>query len=357
MEESDLVGPPPSLGARPGRAPRPARLLPRTSTNAVPAVHSGLPVYSVRMTFNPNAEIRSDNVSAAGRGGGGFSPRGGGRGGGGLKLGGGAGCLLLVVVLIYTLIGGNPLDLLGGGSSTQQGPAAEGGSLDHCLTGADANERDDCLVQATVESADSTWGQLAPAEGIDFVEAQGRIFEDQVQTGCGAATADVGPFYCPADMTLYVDVSFFDSLATQYGADGGQLAKMYVVAHEYGHHIQYLTGVMETADRSQTGPQSDGVRLELQADCYAGVWAHHAANSVDDEGNAMLQPLTAEDIESALSAASAVGDDHIQGDVAGGQVRPETWTHGSSEQRRAWFTTGYEQGTIASCDTFAADQV
>ncbi|WP_341856509.1 neutral zinc metallopeptidase [Brachybacterium sp. GPGPB12] len=308
------------------------------------------------MTFNPNAEIRSDNVSAAGRGGGGFSPRGGGRGGGGLKLGGGAGRLVAR---------GGP-DLHAGrrqpaGPARRQqhaeGPAAEGGSLDHCLSGADANERDDCLVQATVESADSTWGQLAPAEGIDFVEAQGLIFSDQVQTGRGAATADVGPFYCPADMTLYVDVSFFDSLATQYGADGGRLAKMYVVAHEYGHHIQYLTGVMETADRSRTGPQSDGVRLEPQADCYAGVWAHHAARSVDDEGNAMLRPLTAEDIESALSAASAVGDDHIQGDVAGGQVRPETWTHGSSERRRAWFTTGYEQGTIASCDTFAADQV
>jgi predicted metalloprotease len=310
------------------------------------------------MTFNPNAEIRSDNVTAAGRGGGGFSPRGGrgGRGGGGLKLGGGAGCLLLVVVVVYALIGGNPLDLLGGGSA-RQAPVAEGGSLDHCLTGADANERDDCLVQATVESADSLWAQLAPEAGIDFVEAQGVVFTDQVQTGCGAATADVGPFYCPADMTLYVDVSFFDALASQYGADGGQLAKMYVVAHEYGHHIQHLSGSMQSADRSQTGPQSDGVRLELQADCYAGVWAHHAANTVDDEGNAMLAPLTEDDIASALSAASAVGDDHIQGDVAGGQVQPETWTHGSSEQRRAWFTTGYEQGTVVACDTFSAPEV
>ena len=305
------------------------------------------------MTFNPNAEIRSDNVSAAGRGGGGFSPRGG---RGGLKLGGGAGCLLLVVVVIYALLGGNPLDLLGGGTA-QQGPAAEGSALESCLTGADANERDDCLVQATVESADSTWGRLAPEAGIDFVESQGVIFEDQVQTGCGAATADVGPFYCPADMTLYVDVSFFDALTTQYGADDGQLAKMYVIAHEYGHHVQNLSGEMASADRSQTGPQSDGVRLELQADCYAGVWAHHAANSVDDEGNAMLQPLTEADIDSALSAASAVGDDHIQGDVAGGQVRPETWTHGSSEQRRTWFTTGYEQGTIGACDTFSVDEV
>lgn len=322
----------------------------------VPPAHSSRPVYSVAMTFNPNAEIRSDNVSASG-GGGGLRPGGGGfRPGGGLKIGGAGGCLLLVVVVSYALLGGNPLDLLGGGSS-QQAPAAQGGSLEHCQTGADANEQDDCLVQATVESGDSLWAQLAPEAGIDFTEPQGQVFEGSVQTGCGAATADVGPFYCPADMTLYVDVTFFDSLTTQYGADGGQLAKMYVVAHEYGHHIQNLSGTMQSMDRSQTGPQSDGVRLELQADCYAGVWANHAANTTDDEGNAMLSPLTQEDIDSALSAASAVGDDHIQGDVAGGQVRPETWTHGSSEQRQRWFTTGYEQGTVQSCDTFAAETV
>ncbi len=313
------------------------------------------------MTFNPNAEIRSDNVSAGGGGGmrpGGMFPRGGGgRGGGGLKIGGAGGCLLLVIVLVYALLGGNPLDLLGGGTTTQQGPVAQGGALEQCQTGADANERDDCLVQATVESADSLWSQLAPASGIDFVEPQGVVFDGTVQTGCGAATADVGPFYCPADISLYVDVSFFDALSTQYGSDGGQLAKMYVVAHEYGHHIQNLSGTMERIDRRETGPQSDGVRLELQADCYAGVWAHHAANTLDDNGNTMLAPLTDEDIESALSAASAVGDDHIQGEVAGGRVQPETWTHGSSEQRRTWFTTGYEQGTVAACDTFAVGEV
>ena len=313
----------------------------------------------MRMTFNPNAEIRSDNVSAGG--GGGFRPRGGGgrggggRRGGGLKLGGAGGAVLLVVVVIYTLMGNNPLDLLGGAPS--QGPAAQGSSLEHCLTGADANERDDCLVQATVESADSLWERLGPEAGIDFVVAQGFIFDQSVQTGCGAATSEIGPFYCPADMTLYVDVSFFDALSSQYGADDGQLAKMYVVAHEYGHHIQHLDGTMQAADRTRTGPQSDGVRLELQADCYAGVWAHHAENTTDENGNAMLMPLSAADIESALSAASAVGDDHIQGEVADGPVRPETWTHGSSEQRAAWFTTGYEQGTVAACDTFSVPEV
>ena len=311
------------------------------------------------MTFNPNAEIRSDNVAGTGSGGGSRPGRrggsGGGRRGGGLKIGGAGGAVLLVVVVLCTVMGNNPLDLLGGPST--RGPVAEGSSLEHCLTGADANERDDCLVQATVESGDSLWARLGPQEGIDFVEAQGRVFSGSVQTGCGAATADIGPFYCPADMTLYVDVAFFDALSSQYGADDGQLAKMYVVAHEYGHHIQHLDGTMQAADRSRTGPQSEVVRLELQADCYAGVWAHHAANTTDDDGNTMLLPLTTADIESALSAASAVGDDHLQGEVARGQVQPETWTHGSSEQRRSWFTTGYEEGTVASCDTFSAERV
>lgn len=316
-----------------------------------------MPVYSVAMTFNPNAEIRSDNVSAAGGGGGPRRTGGGGLGGRGLKLGGGGGCVLLVVVLIYALMGGNPLDLLGGGTSTEQGPVAEGESLEHCRSGADANAQDDCLVQATIESGDSLWARLGPESGIEFVEPQGRVFQDSVQTGCGSATADVGPFYCPADSTIYVDTAFFDSLSSRFGADGGQLAKMYVVAHEYGHHIQHLSGAMEGADRSETGPQSDAVRLELQADCYAGVWAHHASNTMDDDGNAMLSPLTEEDISSALSAASAVGDDHIQGEVAGGQVHPESWTHGSSEQRQAWFTTGYQEGTVQACDTFSAGQV
>ena len=305
------------------------------------------------MSFSPDAEIRSDNVSAAGRGAG--ARRLGGRGRG-LKIGGGGGCLLLVVVIIYALLGGDPLELFGGAGSPQ-GPVAEGGSLERCLTGADANEEDDCLVQATIESGDSLWAQLAPASGMQFVEPQGRVFDGSVPTGCGAATADIGPFYCPADSTIYVDISFFDALSDHFGADDGQLAKMYVVAHEYGHHIQHLSGTMQQADRSRTGPQSDAVRLELQADCFAGVWAHHAAATVDDDGNAMLSPLTDQDIGSARSAASAVGDDHLQGDVAGGRVTPESWTHGSSQQRRSWFAIGYEQGTVQACDTFSVDRV
>lgn len=298
------------------------------------------------MTFNPDAEIRSGNTGRAGS----RMP-----GGQGIAIGGGGGCLLLVVIVLYTLLGGNPLTLLegstGSGGSTSQGP------LKACEDGADANARDDCLVQATIESADSLWSTLAPEAGIDFAEPQALLFEDSVQTGCGGATSAVGPFYCPADTTIYLDTDFFGSLQAQYGADGGQLAKMYVVAHEYGHHVQNLDGTMERIDRSGTGPQSDGVRLELQADCYAGVWAHHASSTTDEAGVTMLEPLTEADIDSALSAASAVGDDHIQAEVSGGEVQPESWTHGSSEQRRGWFLTGYEQGTVASCDTFSAAEV
>ncbi|MEE1618017.1 KPN_02809 family neutral zinc metallopeptidase [Brachybacterium sp. J153] len=309
------------------------------------------------MSFNPNAEIRSDNVARSGGGGtgGGFRP-----GGGGLKIGGAGGCVILVVLLVLMMTGilspGQVMDLVAGGG-TSQGQSGQGGVLEQCTSGADANADDECLVQATIESGDSLWAQLAPEAGWEFVEPQGIVFSQSVQTGCGAATADVGPFYCPADSTIYVDVDFFDSLSSRFGADGGQLAKMYVVAHEYGHHVQYLSGAMQSADRSGTGPQSDAVRLELQADCYAGVWAHHASATTDDQGQPMLAPLTDEDIASALSAASAVGDDHIQGDVAGGQVNPESWTHGSSEQRQHWFTVGYSEGTVQACDTFAVDEV
>ncbi|UVY85254.1 neutral zinc metallopeptidase [Brachybacterium sp. NBEC-018] len=307
------------------------------------------------MTFNPDAEIQSGNTRSAG-GGGGMLPRGG--GGGRIALGGGGGCLLLVIVIVFALMGGNPMDLLGGGS-TQTGAASsgEGGALEQCSTGEDANTDDKCLVQGVVESADSLWAQLGPDSGIEFREPQAVVFSDQVQTGCGAATSDVGPFYCPADQTIYVDDSFFGDLQSRFGADGGPFAKMYVVAHEYGHHIQNLSGTMSKVDHQETGPQSGGVRLELQADCYAGVWANHASTTTDDNGVTMLQPLTDQDIQSALSAASAVGDDHIQGDVSGGQVQPETWTHGSSEQRQNWFMTGYQEGTVEACDTFGAESV
>lgn len=308
------------------------------------------------MTFNPNADIRSSNVTRGG-GGGGF-PGGGGRRGGGVAIGGGAGgCLLVVLLIGYTILGGNPLDLLGGGDTGGGAPVVHGGALQECQTGAAANNRDDCLVQATIESDDSLWAKLAPANGIRFTEPNGVVFSGQTNTGCGPATSATGPFYCPADATIYIDTSFYQELQSRFGSDGGQLAKMYVVAHEYGHHIQNLDGTLSRANHNDTGPQGEMVRLELQADCYAGVWAHHASSTTDAEGRPMLEPLTREDVASALSAAAAVGDDHIQRDVSGGRVRPDTWTHGSSQQRESWFTRGLDKGTMQACDTFAAPEV
>ncbi|MGP9695310.1 KPN_02809 family neutral zinc metallopeptidase [Brachybacterium sp. AOP25-B2-12] len=306
------------------------------------------------MTFDPGADIRSGNVSRGSGGGGRI-------GGRGLAIGGGGGgCVLLIVVIVLALLGVNPLPLLGMDGGADPGQAQqESEPLDErCRTGADANANDDCLVSATIASADAVWSELAPEAQIsDFTPPRGIIFSGQTNTGCGAASAAVGPFYCPADSTIYIDTSFYEELTTRFGASDGQLAKEYVIAHEYGHHIQNLQGTMRRIDQGQTGPTSDSVRLELQADCYAGVWVHHATTTDDAHGTPFLQPLTSDDIDAALSAASAVGDDHIQGEVSGGQVNPETWTHGSSEQRRHWFSAGYGSGDPGSCNTFEADEL
>ncbi|HEV7956368.1 MAG TPA: neutral zinc metallopeptidase, partial [Marisediminicola sp.] len=178
------------------------------------------------------------------------------------------------------------------------------------------------------------------------------LFDNAVDTGCGSATSAVGPFYCPADQQIYLDTSFYNELRTQFGATGGPLAELYVVAHEWGHHVQNISGVFASADTTQTGPTSDAVRVEVQADCYAGAWVGSATQTVDDSGTTLLEPITEEQIADALNAASAIGDDRIQ-EQTQGQVNPETWTHGSSEQRQRWFTAGYSGGADA-CDTFAA---
>ncbi|MFS0884497.1 neutral zinc metallopeptidase [Aeromicrobium sp. 179-A 4D2 NHS] len=299
------------------------------------------------MTFNEGANLDTSQVTG---------------GKGGAIVGGGVGGLLLMLLVAF--LGGNPL----GGGSTGSGfdvnQILTGGSqsqsidVSQCKTGADANRDDVCRIIGTVNSTQDYWSDALPADiNRQYREAQTVIYSGATQSPCGTASNATGPFYCPSDERVYIDASFFDELSSRFGADGGNLAQMYVVAHEYGHHVQNILGILARGQDGQTGPQSGGVRIELMADCLAGVWAHHAAQTQDDQGNTLIQPLTRDDIDSALSAAAAVGDDHIQEELGGGRVNQDSWTHGSSESRQRWFITGYESGNLNQCDTFATNDL
>ncbi|KUI36186.1 hypothetical protein AU195_04795 [Mycobacterium sp. IS-1496] len=295
------------------------------------------------MTFNEGMQIDTSTSSSSGGG------RGGGRG---IAVGGGVGGLLIVVIALF--LGVDPGTVL---PEQQQigteGVQTPGFDLSQCKTGADANEFVQCRVVATGNSLDAVWSQLKP----DYTRPQVEIFSGSVDTRCGPATSAVGPFYCPADQTAYFDTDFFDVLRDQFGSSGGPFAQEYVVAHEFGHHVQQLQGSLARAQEDPEGPTGGGVRTELQADCYAGVWAHYAAVTTQEStGVPFLEPLTDKDIADALSAASAVGDDRIQ-EAATGRVNPESWTHGSSEQRQKWFTVGYQTGDPTKCDTFATNDL
>ena len=294
------------------------------------------------MDFRDNARLDTSQVSdVRGRGG-----MGGGRG---MAVGGGG--LGIVGLLIALVLGVNPADLGGAGADSAYLDPGTGTSTSqveqNCQSGADADQREDCRLVAVVNSVQDYWA--GTLEGYTPSETQ--LFSGQTTTGCGAATSAVGPFYCPADQGVYIDLDFFDVLETQYGASGGDFAQAYVIAHEYGHHVQNLTGQSEASRQlpDQEGPQGASVRLELQADCYAGVWAANASRdgfiTFDDT-----------DIQEGLSAASAVGDDRIQ-EKAQGRVTPESWTHGSAEQRQKWFTTGLDSGDPRACDTFSTPEV
>jgi len=265
--------------------------------------------------------------------------------GGGLAVGGGLGTLVIVALIL--LSGGDLGDVIGGlgAAPVQEGPIGSQ-LINECETGADANQRQDCRLLGAVQSLDAYWSETFTASGEAFQTPEVVIFSDGVNTQCGAASSAVGPFYCPLDQTIYLDLGFYDDLESRFGAEGGPFAEMYVVAHEYGHHIQNLLGFLEQG--RDTGAGGGAVRVELQADCLAGAWG---ANAVE---TGFLEPLTREQIAQALNAASVIGDDRIQ-EQTQGQVNPETWTHGSSEQRQEWFSNGLDAGSIDGCDTFNAD--
>ena len=306
------------------------------------------------VTFNDNLQNYSNRGSSAGGGGGfGGGGFGGGRGGGGggilALLAGligrrfGLPGIIIAAVAVFFFSGG--LNMFGGGGEQTQQPQQQGSGFEQCQTAQDANERDDCRVLGTAQSLDNYWAEALPAnDNIQYKEPQLKLAEGQVSTGCGASNiSQSGPFYCPADTTVYVSTPFYEQLKELGGSDG-PFSQMYVTAHEFGHNIQNLQGNLGLSDYNNPGAESNAVKMELQADCYAGMWASHA----DKGDKAVLDPITEEQVQQAVDTARAIGDDAIQ-QSSGQQVDPDSWTHGSSEQRKELFLRGYQGGTMDSC--------
>jgi hypothetical protein len=304
------------------------------------------------MRYDEGAGLDTSEVEDVRGGGGGFGGRGVVFGGGGLGLVG-----VVIYVLVQVLGGGTGGTGSGAGGfdALSPGQSADNSQLSQeCRTGKDANSSVECAVVADINSIQDYWGQVL---GSRYTETDTVFFSGSTQTGCGAASSGTGPFYCPADKLVYIDLSFFDQLRSQFGAQGGLFVDAYVLAHEYGHHVQDLLGTNQQVNPGETGPTSGSVRLELQADCYAGVWANHAETVPDENGHTLISDITQDDVNRALDAASRIGDDFIERNLGNGRVDPDSFTHGTSAQRQKWFTTGYQSGDPGQCDTFSTSNL
>ena len=289
------------------------------------------------MTFNPDADLSGNTTRRRGRT---------------AAIAGGAsvGVLGLIALIAGPLLGIDLTGLLGGGSEPSGDSGSGGSVIENCDTGQDANERVDCRMVGAQVALDAFW-----ADNVDGYRKPTMIIVDgATSTQCGTASNAVGPFYCPPEEGVYVDPTFFQLMQEQFGASAGDLAQLYIVGHEWGHHIQNITGDMEKYPNNGTGPGSNGVRMELQADCYAGAWIGRMTEQTDADGDPYLLAPTEAELTDALNAASTVGDDNIQ--EQSGVVNPESWTHGSSTQRQYWFANGYENGLNVCAEAFTRSE-
>jgi predicted metalloprotease len=276
--------------------------------------------------------------------GGGLGGLGGGRGGPFVvrRAGGGGIGIIIVILIVSYFLGINPLELLNGNvspTSSQQGQPRQAGT----------NDESRAFVATVLADTEDTWTEILKGMGKDYPKPTLTLFTDQIRSACGSASAATGPFYCPNDQNVYIDLGFFAELQQRFGAPG-DFAEAYVIAHEVGHHVQNVLGILpevhqKEAALDEAGANALSVKTELQADCFAGIWAKHT----QQEGL-----LEAGDVEEALNAAAAVGDDRLQKESQG-YVVPDSFTHGTSEQRASWFRRGFDKGDIKSCDTFSGD--